>query len=262
MGNAGEWAHDIRGLLKNSSGLATMVAKLLYQALPADRHVLIRKGDEKLGILGRTAFAHCANSTGAGAASGAGTAHEICSGLRAAAGGQAGAAGEVFPGWQYGVVDAASARSQLAFARLGQYNAAFMSSLGDAGVFKPAADMRSPWFAYLAREAPFVAIDGECYYGTPWPAKGRLLVEGHAAAARMVAHSFNTSSPWANRLAGSLGLGAYRPNNSQPQTSKTPRSQSEGLGPPPHITQCHAPPRTNGEVASEPKVLSAQVLAP
>lgn len=34
IGNAGEWAHDIRGLLLNSSGVATMVSKLLYQALP------------------------------------------------------------------------------------------------------------------------------------------------------------------------------------------------------------------------------------
>lgn len=64
--------------------------------------------------------------------------------------------------WQYGVVDSGTAHSQLAFARLGQYNAAFMSSEGDAGVFKP-CDMRSEWFAYFAREAPFVAIDGEMY---------------------------------------------------------------------------------------------------
>jgi hypothetical protein len=72
IGNAGEWAHDIRGLLTNVSGLATLVSKLLYQAVP-DRQVLVRKGEEKLHMLQGTAFAHCAGQP------------PVCSGAAAAA---------------------------------------------------------------------------------------------------------------------------------------------------------------------------------
>jgi hypothetical protein len=188
IGNAGEWAHDIRGLLTNVSGLATLVSKLLYQAVP-DRQVLVRKGEEKLHMLQGTAFAHCAGQP------------PVCSGAAAAAQQQAGLGSDeaavtalAQQHWAYGVVDGATAHTQASFARLGHYNAAFMSTTGDAGVFKPAADMRSPWFAYFSREAPYVAVDGEMYYGTPWPAKQRLLVEGHEAAVRMMQHSYRTFS--------------------------------------------------------------------
>jgi hypothetical protein len=175
IGNAGEWAHDIRGLLMNATGLAGLVSRLLYGGmLPPDRFVLIRKGDEKAHLLQGTAFAHCTNQTG----------HSICSGVSLREGAAA-AEAEPDPRWRYGVVDSATAHSDLAFARLGHYNAGFMSTTGDGGTFKP-ADMRSIWFAYFTREAPYVAVDGECYYGTPWPAKERLLVEGHHAASRMV----------------------------------------------------------------------------
>lgn len=54
--------------------------------------------------------------------------------------------------------------------------------------------MSNKWFAFFEREGPFVAVDGEMYYGTPWPAKNRLLVDGHVAAERMVQHSYNTFS--------------------------------------------------------------------
>ena len=47
LGNAGEWAHDIRGFVNNRTGLARMVANELYHLLPADRAVLIRRPLEK-----------------------------------------------------------------------------------------------------------------------------------------------------------------------------------------------------------------------
>jgi hypothetical protein len=184
IGNAGEWAHDIRGLLTNVSGLATFVSKLLYHAAP-ERPVLIRKGQEKLHMLQGTAFAHCAGTP------------PVCSGLlgeqASEQDGGVAVTATAQQHWAYGVVDSATAHTQASFARLGQYNAAFLSSAGDAGVFKP-ADMRSPWFAYFSREAPFVAVDGEMYFGTPWPAKQRLLVEGHQAASRMTEHHYRTFS--------------------------------------------------------------------
>ena len=186
IGNAGEWAHDIRHLLTNATGMAGFVSRLLYGGLlPPDRFVLIRKGEEKLHLLQETQFAHCENDTAA-------PGHTICNGVTQTLGGAQGLP-VPDPRWQYGVVDSASAQSQAAFARLGKYNAGFMSTAGDGGTFKP-DDERSVWFAYFTREAPFIAVDGECYYGTPWPAKQRLLVEGHAAAARMTEHSFNTFS--------------------------------------------------------------------
>jgi hypothetical protein len=37
-------------------------------------------------------------------------------------------------------------------------------------------------------------MDGECYYGTPWPEKGRLLVDGHAAAFRYFVHHYSVFS--------------------------------------------------------------------
>ena len=184
IGNAGEWAHDIRGLLNNATGLASFVSQLLYSGiLPPDRQVLIRKGDEKLHLLQGTPFAHCIESDG----------HKICSGLEAERRDASAGEPQLDPRWQYGVVDSGSANSQLAFARLGHYDASFMSTKGDGGTFDP-SDMRDRWFAFFAREAPFVAVDGEMYYGTPWPAKQRLLVEGHEAALRMVQHSYNTFS--------------------------------------------------------------------
>jgi hypothetical protein len=153
IGNAGEWAHDIRGLLTNSTGLSTMVGKLLYEALPeGGRHVLIRKGEEKLHLLQGSPFAHCTTATN--------TTPAICSGLTVADGQELGSdkvmvsrPQEPFGGrWQFGVVDTATANTDVAFARLGHYNAAFMSSPGDSGAFRPYADMRSPWFQYFARE--------------------------------------------------------------------------------------------------------------
>ena len=47
LGNAGEWAHDIRGFVSNRTGLARMVAIELYNLLPPDRAVLIRRPLEK-----------------------------------------------------------------------------------------------------------------------------------------------------------------------------------------------------------------------
>ena len=203
VGNAGEWAHDTRCLLKNASGLQQMVAAELYGVLKAmpDRPVLIRKGQEKAHLLlGEPLYSEDTGPDG----------HKICSGALSATGGKA---SSLPPQFQYGVVDTTSAFKQVAYARLGHYNAVrdscreslelfllltvalqgFMSTKGDGGTFSP-SDARSPWFAYFSREAPFVAVDGECYYGTPWPAKKRLLVEGHHAALRMVEHSYNTFS--------------------------------------------------------------------
>ena len=131
-----------------------MVSKLLYKAAP-DRPVLIRKGEEKLHMLQGTAFAHCAGMP------------PICSGSGSEALQQApqeedDSVAAAQQHWAYGIVDSATAHTQASFARLGQYNAAFLSSEGDSGVFKP-DDMRSPWFAYFSREAPFIAVDGEMY---------------------------------------------------------------------------------------------------
>ena len=73
---ATRWAHDIRGLLTNASGLAGFASRLLYGgALPADRQVLIRQGSEKLHMLQGSPFAKCENETDAD-----GTTHRICSG--------------------------------------------------------------------------------------------------------------------------------------------------------------------------------------
>ena len=60
LGNAGEWAHDVRCLLKNATGLAQMVARELYGLLGAmpDRQVLLRKGDEKLSLLAVIPLVH------------------------------------------------------------------------------------------------------------------------------------------------------------------------------------------------------------
>lgn len=186
IGNAGEWAHDIRHLLTNATGMAVFVSRLLYGGLlPSDRFVLIRKGGEKLHLLQEIQFVHCENDT-------ATPGHTICNGATQTLGESQGLP-VPDPRWQYGVVDSASAQSQAAFARLGKYNAGFMSTAGDGGTFKP-DDERSVWFAYFTRESPFIAVDGKCYFGTPWPAKQRLLVEGHAAAARMTEHSYGTFS--------------------------------------------------------------------
>ena len=46
----------------------------------------------------------------------------------------------------------------------------------------------------MTLEAPFLAVDGECYYGTPWPSKGRLLVDGTNASRRMTEHRYTTFS--------------------------------------------------------------------
>jgi hypothetical protein len=181
VGNAGEWAHDIRGLLQNSSGMAGLISRLLYNgALSADRQVLIRTPPEKLHVLQGSPFAECETKNG----------HQICSGAGSDTHGRAQHLAGVDPRWAYGVVDSTSAGTDKSFARLGQYNAAFMS------ISSEIADgtMANPWFAYFEREGPFVAVDGEMYYGTPWPQKKRLLVEGHAAAKRMVQHSYNTFS--------------------------------------------------------------------
>lgn len=180
IGNAGEWAHDIRGFLKNASGVAGLVSRLLYNgALSDDRQVLIRTGPEKMHMLQGSPFAECETKDG----------HQICSGAGSDTRGRPQHL-TVDSRWRYGVVDSGTAYSDSAFARLGHYNAAFMSISSEVA----SGTMANPWFAFVERESPFVAVDGEMYYGTPWPQKGRLLVEGHAAAERMLQHSYNTFS--------------------------------------------------------------------
>lgn len=162
IGNAGEWAHDIRNLTSNHTGLAGMVAQLAYDVLgtpPVDRFVHIRRPLEKMDWLLKA---------------------EPSPPPKAAAS----------PGYAWGptVVNASSAHSMTASARLGLYNAGFLSTVTDGGTFSPPIDDRNPWFRYMTLESPFLAVDGECYYGTPWPSKGRLLVDGMNASARMTQH--------------------------------------------------------------------------
>ena len=85
LGNAGEWAHDMHNLTSNGTGLAGMVARLLYSgALPDDRYVHIRKPTEKREWLLASALP----------------------------------LGTPKPdNWQIGVVDSGSARSQASYAR-------------------------------------------------------------------------------------------------------------------------------------------------
>ena len=158
LGNAGEWAHDIRGFVSNRTGLARMVAIELYNLLPPDRAVLIRRPLEKREWL-------------------------LASPLPASDGALA-------RRWNsFGVATAAAVGSDAPASRLGYYNAGFLSNLHDGGTWSglPAdqpPDDRDPYFSYMTAEAPYLPIDGEAYYGTPWPAKNRSLVDGHAAALR------------------------------------------------------------------------------
>jgi len=153
LGNAGEWAHDIHNLTKNCSGLAGMLAKEIYELVPPSRFVLIRRGLEKMEwVLSESPVPP---TTG-------------------------------YATWEQGVVDASTAHTNVPYSRMGYYNAGFLSTITDGGSFDPPIDSRNKWFQYMSYESPYVAVDGEMYYGTPWPSKGRLLVDGHAAALRMV----------------------------------------------------------------------------
>ena len=62
----------------------------------------------------------------------------------------------------YAVADAASAGSQLAHARLGYYNAGFLSTSSDGGTWSSVkqfpVDDRDPYFEYMTAESPYVEI--------------------------------------------------------------------------------------------------------
>ena len=137
IGNAGEWAHDIRGFTKNATGLATMVARELYTLLPPDRAVLVRRPYQKRNWLLGTALPpsdpDAARWNGAGGG--------------------------------FAVADAAGVGSQRAPSRLGLYNAGFLSNPQDGGTWSDVAafpvDDRDPYFRYMTAESPFVPVDGE-----------------------------------------------------------------------------------------------------
>ena len=148
-----------------------MVAQLSFDVLgtpPVDRFVLIRKSLEKMEWL----LDATPRPLPAAAA------------LPAAAGYT----------WAPTVVDTETAHTLHAASRLGLYNAGFLSTTSDGGTFSPPVDNRNRWFRYMTLEAPFLAVDGECYYGTPWPSKGRLLVDGTNASRRMTEHRYTTFS--------------------------------------------------------------------
>ena len=159
LGNAGEWAHDIHNLTGNATGLAGLMARELFAFLPSDRFVLQRKPTMKRNLL----------STELPPADGLLFAEK----------------------WNRPFALAGSGQEPAS--RIGFYNAAFQSTTDDGGE-KAYGTPGCPDEMYVSRETPFVAMDGECYYGTPWPSKGRLLVDGHAAALRHRRHHFTTFS--------------------------------------------------------------------
>ena len=69
--------------------------------------------------------------------------------------------------------------------------------VGDTGFMPSVLCLESLWITN-SRMCPLLTLlflkDGEMYYGTPWPAKQRLLVDGHGAAFRMFQHHYTTFS--------------------------------------------------------------------
>ena len=180
IGAYGEW-HGGK-LIKNSTGLALLVAKELYDLLPPDRQVLIRTSREKLQWL----LAINDDELPPGAP-------------------------RRFPdGWRRGITDSRTALSQAAFARLGYHNDGFMALPGDGGTYVEnddstcpmdtckgaggASDMNFAYFSYAAAESAYVIGDREMYYGTPNAKNGRPRVDGHDAAYRLRQHHVSTLS--------------------------------------------------------------------
>jgi hypothetical protein len=167
IGNAGEWAHDIRNFVNNHTGMAGLVSRELYELLPPDRSVLIRRPIEKRTWLLSAPLP---------------------------------ASDPYAAYWNgFGIANAGTVGSQKAYARLGYYNAGFLSNPHDGGTWSglpedQVPDARDPYFAYMTQESAYVPIDGEAYWGTPNPAKNRSLVTGHAAALRFFQHHYTTFS--------------------------------------------------------------------
>lgn len=203
IGEAGEWVMPENDKVNSSQlwldkpGLSEMVARQLYELLPPDRMVLIRTPSQKVGCALQHAdvgpyspCCHCCPQYGCLPGLIPGPAEDAASMANLSS---------RYPDFHWGVVDAATAHSQKAFARLGYYNAGFMAGENpktDGGTWSEEGHSKeaNPWFNYMTRESAYLMIDGEMFGQYGWDDKGNVGVTGHNASKRLRDHHYTTLS--------------------------------------------------------------------